>query len=52
MQQRDVSINVLTLTPRDEIASTVQGGLAYLADIAGRLAPHFARSEPRQRAMA
>jgi SRSO17 transposase len=52
MPQRDVSTDVLTLAPRDETASTVQGGLAYLADIAGRLAPHFARSEPRQRAMA
>jgi SRSO17 transposase len=52
MQQRDVSTDVLTLVPRDETASTVQGGLAYLADVAGRLAPHFARSEPRQRVMA
>lgn len=52
MQPRDVSTAVLTLAPRDETASTVQGGLAYLADMAGRLAPHIARSEPRQRAMA
>ena len=52
MQQPDVSTEVVTLPPRDETASTVQGGLAYLAGIAGRLAPHFARSESRQRAMA
>ena len=52
MQHLDVSTDILTLTPRDETASTVQGGLASLADIAGRLAPHFARSEPRQRVMA
>jgi SRSO17 transposase len=51
MQQPNVSSDVLTLPPRDETASTVQGGLAYWADIAGRLAPHFARSESRQRAM-
>ena len=49
MQQRDGATDVLTPLPRDETASAVQGGLAYLADMAGRLAPHFARSEPRQR---
>ena len=49
MQQRDDATDVLTPLPRDATASTVQGGLAYLADMAGRLAPHFARSEPRQR---
>lgn len=49
MQQRDGATDVLTPLPRDETASTVQGGLAYLADMAGRLAPHFARSESRQR---
>src|ERR671914_1567887 len=36
----------------DEAASTVQGGLAYLADMERRLAPYFARSESRQRALA
>jgi SRSO17 transposase len=51
MQQRDGATDVLTPLPRDETASPVQGGLAYLADLAGRLAPHFARSEPRQRVM-
>lgn len=51
LQQRDGATEVLTPLPRDETASPVQGGLAYLADMAGRLAPHFARSEPRQRVM-
>jgi hypothetical protein len=46
MQPCDVSPDVLTLPSRDEPASTVQGGLAYVADIAGRQAPHVARSEP------
>jgi SRSO17 transposase len=36
----------------DEAASTVQGGLASLADMERRLAPYFARSESRQRALA
>jgi len=48
MQQRDVSTDVVTLAPRDETASTVQGGRADWADMAGRLAPHVARSEPPQ----
>jgi SRSO17 transposase len=36
----------------DEAARTGQGGLAYLADVERRLAPYFARSESRQRALA
>jgi SRSO17 transposase len=36
----------------DEAASTARGGAAYLADIERRLAPYFARAEPRQRALA
>jgi SRSO17 transposase len=36
----------------DEAAIAVQGGQAYLADIARRLAPYFERVEPRQRAIA
>jgi hypothetical protein len=35
----------------DEAAIAVQGGQAYVAAIARRLAPYFARVEPRQRAM-
>lgn len=41
-----------TLPPTDEAASAVRGGTAYLVDIERRLAPYFARAEPRQRAMA
>jgi SRSO17 transposase len=36
----------------DATASTMEGGRAYLADIARRLAPYFARAECRQRALA
>jgi SRSO17 transposase len=39
-------------TTTDATASTIEGGLAYLADLGGRLAPYFARSESRQRALA
>jgi SRSO17 transposase len=36
----------------DPDVSAVHGGVAYLRDIERRLAPYFARAEPRQRAMA
>jgi SRSO17 transposase len=36
----------------EEAARTVQGGAVYMADIARRLTPYFARAEPRQRALA
>ena len=36
----------------DEAARTAQGGAAYMGDIERRLAPYFARAEPRQRALA
>jgi SRSO17 transposase len=39
-------------TAMDDVASAAQGGLAYLADMERRLAPYFARAEPRQRALA
>jgi hypothetical protein len=32
--------------------SAVLGGAVYLSDLERRLAPHFERAEPRQRAMA
>jgi SRSO17 transposase len=38
--------------PVDQDVAAVQGGAAYLTDIARRLAPYFERAEPRQRAMA
>ena len=40
----------LPTTP-DTTASSIKGGRAYLADIARRLARHFARSESRQQVM-
>jgi SRSO17 transposase len=33
-------------------ASTIEGGRAYLADVARRLAPYFARSQSRDRVLA
>ncbi|HXH09112.1 MAG TPA: IS701 family transposase [Alphaproteobacteria bacterium] len=36
----------------DQDLATVQGGVAYVTDIERRLAPYFARTEPRERAMA
>lgn len=36
----------------DATASTIEGGRAYLGDMARRLATYFARSESRQRALA
>ena len=42
-----------SLSPTAEAtARIIEGGRAYLADIARRLAPYFARSESRQRASA
>jgi SRSO17 transposase len=40
------------LSTSEAMARTIEGGLAYLADVARRLAPYFARSESRQRASA
>jgi hypothetical protein len=41
------------LSPTAEAtARIIEGGRAYLTDIARRLAPYFARSESRQRASA
>jgi SRSO17 transposase len=37
--------------PADEAASTIQGGMAYIAEVEHRLSPYFARAEPRQRAL-
>jgi SRSO17 transposase len=41
----------LRTTP-DATATSIEGGQAYLADMARRLAPYFARSQSRQRVMA
>jgi SRSO17 transposase len=39
-------------TPTDATASTIEGGRAYRADVARRLAPSFARSQSRDRVLA
>jgi SRSO17 transposase len=52
LRQNDEPTDSQTTPTTDEAATAVQGGLAYLADIERRLAPFFARTEPRQRAMA
>src|ERR671937_666693 len=44
--------NEASLPLVDQEISAVQGGTAYLTDIERRLAPYFARAEPRQRALA
>jgi SRSO17 transposase len=41
-----------TASPLDQDVPVVQGGAAYVADIECRLAPYFARAEPRQWTMA
>lgn len=50
-QQPIDEVNITRALAMDEVARTVQGGLAYVADIEQRLASYFARAEPRQRAM-
>jgi hypothetical protein len=52
MPRIDDTTELSTLAATDATASTIAGGQAYLADIARRLAPYFARSESRHRAQA
>ena len=52
MQQSDAPTAPQPPSSADEAASTMRGGAAYVADIERRLAPYFARTEPRQRALA
>ena len=51
MPQINEATDRLLATTTDATASSLEGGRAYLADIARRLAPYFARSESRQRVM-
>jgi SRSO17 transposase len=51
MQQINDATERPLATTTDATASSIEGGQAYLADIARRLAPYFARSESRQRVM-
>ena len=50
-QSADTTTSSLA-TPTDTTASTIAGGRAYLADVARRLAPYFARSQSRDRVLA
>jgi SRSO17 transposase len=52
MGHTDSATDTQLLASVDEAASTARGGAAYLADLERRLAPYFARAEPRQQAMA
>jgi SRSO17 transposase len=52
MPQVDAPTDAQPAASADEAARTARGGAAYVADMERRLAPYFARAEPRQRAMA
>jgi len=52
MQQMDDPIERVLVTSTDATASIMAGGQAYLADVARRLAPYFARSQSRHRVQA
>jgi SRSO17 transposase len=52
MQRSTTSMEIAPPAITGATASAIEGGLGYLADIARRLAPYFARSESRQRVMA
>jgi hypothetical protein len=52
MQQNDAATQGPLPTTTEATASTIEGGRAYLADLARRLAPYFARAGSRQRALA
>jgi SRSO17 transposase len=52
MRQLDDTHERSLSTPTAATASTIAGGQAYLADVARRLAPYFARSPSRDRVLA
>jgi SRSO17 transposase len=52
MQRINEATDTALPTTTDATARSLEGGRAYLADIARRLAPHFTRSQSRQRVMA
>jgi SRSO17 transposase len=52
MQRIDDTTELSTLAATDATASSIVGGQAYLADVARRLAPYFARWQSRHRVMA
>jgi SRSO17 transposase len=52
MRQLDDTPERSLSTPTAATASTIAGGPAYIADVARRLAPYFARSQSRDRVLA
>jgi SRSO17 transposase len=52
MRQIDDATERSRSAPTDATANTIEGGRAYMADTARRLAPHFTRSQSRHRVMA
>ena len=52
MPRIDETTELSTLAATDATAGTIAGGQAYLADVARRLAPYFARAQSRHRAQA
>ena len=52
MRQSDTSTEISCPASIDATVSTIEGGRAYLTDIARRLAPYFARSQSRDRVLA
>ena len=51
MQRIEEATDGPLLTTPDATATSIEGGQAYWADVARRLAPYFARSETRHRVM-
>src|SRR6478672_8037720 len=51
MQRIEEATDGPLLTTPDATATSIEGGQAYLADVARRLAPYFGRSQSRQRVM-
>jgi SRSO17 transposase len=52
MRQIDDTTTSSLSAPMDATANTIAGGRAYMADMARRLAPYFARSQSRDRVLA
>src|SRR5262245_5933981 len=52
MRPRDTTTKLSSPATTDATASTIEGGRAYMADMARRLAPYFVRSGSRQHARA
>ena len=51
MRQSDTTTKISCPATTDATASTIEGGRVYVADMARRLAPYFARSGSRPHAL-